>query len=235
MNFGDLQTFLVNTVLQSAGDTDMLALAPTALNFAKLDIQRTHDYACMRTHLLPKAGEFGITLDTTVKRVEEVNLVADDGKVSRQLNPATQDEIRALRHIWRPYRNEIVQNDVTGYCRRLNINNRWWIQEMRILTSEDVSTGTSLRADVIRLLCDYVNDSDEDWFSTWGPDALAYKASELGFVTKIEENMLGELREMAKEKIAQLIMLDERFSAAGDADIVRPFFETNWSGRYGSN
>jgi hypothetical protein len=221
MNFGTLQTYLVNNVLARKGDSDLTALAPVAINQAKLEIQRTHEYGIMESHLTIRQS--GAVIDNTIKRVCEVNVLNQDGTVNHQVLPATRDEIRMIRTTVRPVSTwEMFNASAAVFCQQNRIVNKWWIQEGRLFLSDTIPPTAIVRADTYALLPDYEDDEDEDWFSIWGYDALAYKAAEIGFAFGVEDDQLAMFRQLGAEKIMQLQKLDNDMVAGGDAMIVRP-------------
>lgn len=231
----------LTTTLAANSATDLSAsIAGALVNLGQLELQRRHDFDCMKAATQPTYTTGGLALAATVKRAFAV-YYKETGAASQairgcQIWPASEaDVIRiGLQH----HRRNGQQSQYThgyGGCwfpggeSALDLQpgrTVWWmIGDKLVLGRADCRddgafNGTVLWVDAYTLLTPYAAAGDTDWFTQWGPEALMYQAAAMAGEVGQEDDRAMMYQERADKKAMQLVELDQRKKVGAQADIV---------------
>ena len=234
MNLGQISEYIQRRILKKENyDPEIIRLA---VNEAQTEIQRgnlingamvQHDWSCMQSHYVREYRPGGILLEDAVTRVRMVyrTHTLANGQVvrSRPLQPSSEDlqdnRIDQRHHDFYP--SDI---DMENLVRHRHGHICWWIEERKITLSRhaEAEQGLKLWCEVYRILPPLVNPTDENWFTIHAWDALAWKATAMGFGTDVDVEAAAFFEKMAITRIQSAINADQRFQAAGVSDDYLP-------------
>lgn len=232
MNLGQLSEYVQKRILKK-WDTDP-EIIRTVINEALMEMQRgviidgamiQRDWSAMQYHYIRDYKSGGIQLDDSVTRVRMVykTYTNADGNVLRAkpLTPSSedaQDNRRDGHHMF-----HYQTDDQINSGKKHGEHNVWWIEERKIMLGRhlhECNEEIKLWVEVYRILPALINPTDTNWFTEHAWDAVAWKAAAIGFSDTPDRFQVYET--VANARIKSLINADERYDAAGTADVVRP-------------
>ena len=235
MNLGEISEYIQRRILKKENyDPEVIR---SAINEAQLEMQRgvlingqmvQRDWTAMEAHYVRDYQPGGIALEDAVTRVRMVFHTRDDGEGGvyrgEPLRPSSED----AQDVKRDHHNHdfypTATGDDTGMVRHRHGHVVWWVEERKLMLSRHGHAAGDLNLwfDVYRVLPCLVNPTDSNWFTVHAWDALAWKACALGFGNDVDVEAATFFDKMATARIQSAINADQRFAAAGTADVVRP-------------
>ena len=210
MTFGEILEHLERDLLKRDTTPEMLRMA---VREAHSGIQRLKDWPCMKGHIVTYISE-SISIPADVRRVSEVNIIHCGRKVAL-IQPSSMD---------------LNREHEEGHQSEFG----WWIEEGKLKITprqfgQKFQSGSSdngqphqIRIDWYRKLPSYVNPTDQDWFSVWAEDALAYRAAEIATLSLPDDGRAQLFAQIATNKISDAWTAACDSDSGGTAGIYRP-------------
>ena len=240
MNIGQIKAvasaYLQTTQLEkfAAGSVDLLTVAA---NNAKRRAEQIHDWNCERRSLTMTVNPTGLlssALDGSCPvRVKQVNTFYLQTTISGQVckMPLRHSDLRRQAIMVQEYQDRITEDGLDLGGRYLgdryssDLGNKIvevYLQNDTVYLDPEPSYTTTLELDAYVWLDEYVNDSDEDWFTLNGAEYLQWAVILEGnkliqtFVPQQEGSISESPLERAKEEaLAALIEFDNFYVEAG--------------------
>lgn len=230
MTYLELQTFVLNDLLDAGDEEAMAARVATAVNLGHAQLQRDGCWQAMEAALYgdydPAATDpFGLPLDNTVKQVRRVWLAANgESSLPGDLTliaPATDEEIAAFAQT-ATQQTPLLRISETSHWPR------WWIQQRAVRLLHPAAV--SLRLETYSYLPDYAADDDEDWFSVVLPELVGLAAAWRGCDVLWEDSRADRFKQKYYDMLATELKRDQDNKQGGQVEVRRP--PLPGSGRY---
>lgn len=225
---------------------DLSATVGAALvNLGHTELQVRHDFECMDLALTAQAYTTGgLALAASVKRPYAVYYSglgsAGQAVRGRPIWPANKMDVERIRLAWHRAGSPAVDG-VDGDWHRgswfpggtsvLDVDpgrTCWWLQGNNLVVGhvdcadDSALAGALLWLDTYSALPDYAAAAASDWFSVWGPGVLIYQSAALCSMVGWEDERAERWQEMADARAEELMAMDRRRKAGGQAELVVP-------------